>query len=59
MAIILVQVLSKVSSLVATLTEIGCKGALLMVGVPIGRGTIVVVCEHLNNIHNTQSPKHT
>ena len=36
MAIILVQVLPKVSSLVATLTEIGGKGALLMVGVPVG-----------------------
>ena len=35
-AIILVQVLPKVSSLVATLTEVGGKGALLMVGIPVG-----------------------
>ena len=51
MAIILVQVLSKVSSLVATLTEVGGKGALLMVGVPVGGGTIVVVCEHLEIVN--------
>ena len=50
-AIILIQVLSKVSSLVATLTEVGGKGALLMIGVPVGGGTIVVVCEHLVSIH--------
>ena len=50
-AIILVQVLSKVSSLVTTLTEVGGKGALLMIGVPVGGGTIVVVCEHLVSIH--------
>ena len=35
-AIILVEVLPEVGGLVATLTEIGGKGALLMVGVPVG-----------------------
>ena len=53
-AIILVQVFSKVGGLVATLAKIGGKCALLMVRVPVGRGTIVVVCEHLKkqNIAN-------
>ena len=35
LTIILVQVLPKIGSLVAALTKIGGKGALLMVGVPI------------------------
>ena len=51
MAIILVEVLPEVGGLVATLTEIGGKRALLMVGVPVGRGTIVVVCEHLEIVN--------
>ena len=35
LAIVLVQVLAEVGSLVAALTKIGGKGALLVIGVPI------------------------
>jgi len=56
-AIILVEVLPEVGGLVATLTEIGGKRALLMVGVPVGRGTIVVVCEHMVVVHIQTSQK--
>ena len=47
LAIVLVQVLAEIGSLVTALTKIGGKGALFMVGVPICRGAIVVVGENL------------
>ena len=47
LAIVLVQVLAEIGSLVAALTKIGGKCALLMVGVPICWGAVVIVGENL------------